>query len=309
VESKEVLDVLTPSCYDENEDFVDNIDEFIHVGKRKWDVIGYDGDPIYDIEDHFQKLPLQLSYHITKFDIWQQEHDMIIQTPKDDLIRCSPNNFQSYLEDFDDHPSKHLDLFYEESYQPSFCSDPDKSEEVTYVKQDACDKVFHLPLITLLRYVTEGMVSKLVPYPKSLVRQNLFLDFRGKLSTSRRSLLSQFFSFPLRNCQSSFQILLIPSQASSCENVQGSQHSVSSSRSFEPLTFHDPFLRWIEHSPKSMSWHHFFPPTRLHELDLIGSINMIHFLTHVIVVLNLSLFWLMMKHKGKYCGTLLDGFH
>jgi hypothetical protein len=45
VESKEVLDVLTPSCFDKNEDFVDNIDEFIHVGKRKWDVIGYDGIP------------------------------------------------------------------------------------------------------------------------------------------------------------------------------------------------------------------------------------------------------------------------
>jgi hypothetical protein len=70
VESKEVLDVLTPSCYDENEDFVDNIDEFIHVGKRKYDAIGYNGDPIYDIEDHFQNFPLQLSYDITKFDIW-----------------------------------------------------------------------------------------------------------------------------------------------------------------------------------------------------------------------------------------------
>jgi hypothetical protein len=32
VESEEVLDVLTPSCYDEDDDFVDNIDEFIHVG-------------------------------------------------------------------------------------------------------------------------------------------------------------------------------------------------------------------------------------------------------------------------------------
>jgi hypothetical protein len=62
VESEEVLDVLTPSCYDEDDDFVDNIDEFIHVGKRKWDVMGYDGDPIYDIEGHFQKLPLQLSH-------------------------------------------------------------------------------------------------------------------------------------------------------------------------------------------------------------------------------------------------------
>jgi hypothetical protein len=221
---------------------------------------------------------------------------------------CSPNNFRSYLEDFDDYPSIHLDLFYEESYQPSFCAGLDKSEEVTSMKQDACHKVFHLPLITLPRCVTEGKVWKHVPYPKYLVRQKLILDFRGKLSTSRRSLLSQFSSFILRNYQSSFQFLLIPSQASSREDIQGSQHSDSSSRSFEPFTFHDPFLRWIEHSPESMSWYHFFPPTRLHELDLTVSIDMIHFLTHVIVVLNLSLFWLMMKRKGRYCGTLLDGF-
>jgi hypothetical protein len=33
-------------------DVIDNIDEFIHVGRCKWDVICYDGDPIYDIEGH-----------------------------------------------------------------------------------------------------------------------------------------------------------------------------------------------------------------------------------------------------------------
>jgi hypothetical protein len=62
LESEEVLenplDVLIPSCYDKGNGIVDNNNEFIHVGKRKWDVIGYDGDPIYDIEYHFQMLPL-----------------------------------------------------------------------------------------------------------------------------------------------------------------------------------------------------------------------------------------------------------
>ena len=47
------LDALNPPCHDKYSDIVDNIDEFIHVKKRKWDVIGYDGDPIYDIEGHF----------------------------------------------------------------------------------------------------------------------------------------------------------------------------------------------------------------------------------------------------------------
>jgi hypothetical protein len=122
VESEEVLDFLNPSCYDENDGFVDNINEFIHVGKRKWDVIGYNGDPIYNIEGHFQINK--------KFSIWQQEHDMIVQTPKDDLILFSPNNFRSYLEDFNDCSSKHLDLFYEENCQPSLCSDLDKMRKL-----------------------------------------------------------------------------------------------------------------------------------------------------------------------------------
>jgi hypothetical protein len=43
LESEEVLeeplDVLSPSCYDKGNHIVDNINEFIHVRKRKWDVI------------------------------------------------------------------------------------------------------------------------------------------------------------------------------------------------------------------------------------------------------------------------------
>jgi hypothetical protein len=267
VESEEVSDVLTPSCYDEDNGFVENFDEFIHVGKRRWDMIGYDADPMYDIDGPFQKLPSHLSHEVTNdFDIWQQEPDSI-KTPKDDLMLRSPINFRSYLEDFDDYPSEHLDLSYEESYHPTLCLDIDKNEEVTSLKQDACDKIFHPPLITLPRYVTKGVVWKHVPYPESPVRQNLILDFRGKLSASRGSLLSQFSNLPFRNGQSSFQFLLIPPRASSCEDVQGSQHSDSSSQSPEPWTFHNPFLRWIEHSPESMHWDHFFPPTHLHELD------------------------------------------
>jgi hypothetical protein len=187
--------------------------------------------------------------------------------------------------------------------------DVDKNEEVTSLKNDACDRIFHPPLITSPRYVTRGVVWKHVPYPESPVRKNIILDFRGKLSASRGSLLSQFSNLPFRNGQSSFQFLLIPPRASSCEDIQGSQNSDSSSQSPEPWIFHDPFLRWIEHSPKSMHWDHLFPPTRLHELDFEISDDMICILTHDIFVLDLSLFWFMMKHKGKYQGTLLDWLH
>jgi hypothetical protein len=197
-------------------------------------MIRYDNNPMYDIDGPFQRLPLHLSPEVTNnFDIWQQEPDLI-QTPKDDLI-----NFWSYLENFDDYPSEHLDLSYEESYQPTLCLDIDKDEEVTSLKQDICGKIFHPPLITLPHYVTKRVVWKHVPYPESPVKQNLILGFRGKLSASRGSLLSLFSNLPFRNGQSSFQFLLILPRASSCEDVQGSQHPDSSSQSLEPWTFHN----------------------------------------------------------------------
>ena len=58
-----------------------------------------------------------------------------------------------------------------------------------------------------------------------------------------------------------------------------------------------------------MHWDHFFPPTHLHELDFEISDDMIYILTHDIFVLDLSLFWFMMKHKGRYRGMLLDWLH
>jgi hypothetical protein len=62
---EEPLVVLNPSCYDKGNDMVDNIDEFIHVGRLKWDVVGSDENPIYDMEGHLQMFPLQLSYEVT----------------------------------------------------------------------------------------------------------------------------------------------------------------------------------------------------------------------------------------------------
>jgi hypothetical protein len=74
---EEPLDALNPSCYDKGNYIVDNIDEFIHVGRHKWDVIGSNEDPIYDIEGHFQEFPLQLSYEVTNFENWLQGDGMI----------------------------------------------------------------------------------------------------------------------------------------------------------------------------------------------------------------------------------------
>jgi hypothetical protein len=65
-EEDESSNVLNPACYS---DTLDNIDEFIHVGGRRWDIVGYDLDPIYDTENHFQLFPLQLSQPIAS-DQW-----------------------------------------------------------------------------------------------------------------------------------------------------------------------------------------------------------------------------------------------
>jgi hypothetical protein len=202
-----------------------------------------------------------------------------------------------------------LDLFYEEDYQPPLCSIFDKDEDIACLKQDTCDKVVQLPSTTLPRYVTKGGVGKHVPCLDFSPGQSLLLESKGRLNTLRRSLLSQSFSIPLRNCQSSSRFLLVLSQTSGCDDVQGSQPSDSLSQSFEPLIFHDPFLRWIEHFPRSVTWHDFVPPSRLHELEFTIFDDVIHVLAHVFFVLDLSLFWFMMKHRGRFYVILLGWFH
>jgi hypothetical protein len=101
LESEEVLeeslDALNPSCYDKGSDMVDNIDEFIHVGRRKWDVIGSDVDPIYDMKGYLRMLPLQQSYDLpNNFDVWQQDNDIVkkvFEAPKYDPMQHSLDDF------------------------------------------------------------------------------------------------------------------------------------------------------------------------------------------------------------------------
>jgi hypothetical protein len=162
-------------------------------------------------------LPLQLSYEVTNdSDIWQQGNDIVTDISKGDLVLFSPDDFRSYLEDFDEYSFEHLDLFYEEDYQPPLCSDLDRGEDNAFPKQGTCDKVLQPPSITLPRYVTKGVVGKHVPCLEFSPGQSLLLEFKGRLNTLRRSLLSQSFNLPLRNCQSPSRFLLVPSQTSGC---------------------------------------------------------------------------------------------
>jgi hypothetical protein len=98
---KEPLDALDPSCYNESDDVINNIDDLIHVGRHKWDVTcyGFNRDPIYDIEGHFQLLSLEQPYVIsiaTDSNAWQQEDGMItylFQPPRDELLQHFHDDF------------------------------------------------------------------------------------------------------------------------------------------------------------------------------------------------------------------------
>jgi hypothetical protein len=143
-EENEFSNISNPTCYDTDSDTIDNIDEFIHVGRRRWDIVGYDLDPIYDTESHFQLLPLQLSQQITS-DQWQQGDEIFTHTfqkTKDDLLPYAPDDFQSYLEIFYEYPFEHLEYFHEDDFQPLLCSNFDTSMDIVFLKKVSHDFSF-----------------------------------------------------------------------------------------------------------------------------------------------------------------------
>jgi hypothetical protein len=297
--SEKVLDVLTPPCYDTDTDTVD-FDEFIHVGRRRWDIVGYDTDPIYDTESHLQLLPLQLSQQII-YDQWQQGDEVFtcsFQNTEDDLVPCLSDDFQSYLEMFDEY-AEHLNPFYEDDYRPPLCSDPGTSKDIVCLKEVTHDFSSQPPVITSPCFSIQGVVGKYlfrVEFPPGQT-----LDLKGWLGSA---IADHFFNLLLMICQPSTRLLSILSLE--CEDVLGNQSTGPLSPFSEPCTFHDPFLDRIEYFSQRWTWQYFDPPTRLHELDFEIPDDMICILTHDIVVLDVSLFWFMMKHKGRYQGALLD---
>jgi hypothetical protein len=232
-EENEFSNISNPACYDTDSDTIDNIDEFIHVGRRRWDIVGYDLDPIYDTKSHFQLLPLQLSQQITS-DQWQQGDEIFTRTfqkTKDDLVPYSPDDFQSYLEIFDEYPSEHLDSFHEDDCQPPLCSNFDTSKDIVCLKKVSHDFSFQPP-VTLPCFSIKGVVGKYIFYVDFPLRQAL--NSRVWLNTASLSKLSQFFNFPLVVCQSSARSLSIPSLTSEHEDALGSQFAGPLSQFSEP---------------------------------------------------------------------------
>jgi hypothetical protein len=300
--SEKVLDVLTPPCYDTDTDIAD-FDEFIHVGRRRWDAIGYDTDPIYDTKDHLRTLPLQLPQQIS-FDQWQKRDEVFtcsIQNTKDDLLPLSSDVCQSYLEMFDEY-AEHLNPFYENDYRPPLCSDLGTSKDIVCLKKVAHDFSSQPPVVSLPCFSIQGVVGKYLFRVEFPPRQTL--DFKGWLGNN---ISNQFFNPLLMICQPSTKLLsILPLES---EDVLGNQSTGPLCPFSEPCTFYDPFLDRIEFFPQRWTWQYFDPPTRLHELDADLSDYMMYVLTHDIFVLDVSLFWFMMKHKGRYQGALLDWLH
>jgi hypothetical protein len=301
-EEDEFSNLADPACYDTDTDIAD-FDEFIHVGRRRWDAFGYDTDPIYDTESHLQLLPLQLSQQIT-YDQWQQGDEVFtcsFQNTKDDLVPCFSDDFQSYLEMFDEY-AEHLNPFYEDDYRPPLCSDLGTSKDIVCLKEVTHDFSSQPPVITLPCFSIQGVVGKYLFRVEFPFRQTL--DSKGWLGNA---IVDHFFNLLLMICQPSTKLL--SNLSLECEDVLGNQSTGPLSPFSEPCTFHDPFLDRIEYFSQRWTWQDFIPPTRLHELDSDFSDDMMYILTHDIFVLDVSLFWFMMKHKGRYQGALLDWLH
>jgi hypothetical protein len=305
-EEDEILNLTNPACYDTDSDTTDDIDEFIHVGRHRWDVVAYDLDPIYDTESHLQLFPLQLSQQITS-EQWQQGDEVFtctFQNTRDDLVPCLSDDFQSYLEMFDEYPTEHLDPIYENDCQPPLCSVFDTSKDIVCLKKVTHDFSPQPPAFTLPFFSIRGVVGNYLFYVDFPSGQTL--NSKGWLGNA---FVDQFFNLLLMICQPSTKPLSILSLTLEREDVLGNQFTGPLSRFSEPYTFHDLFLDRIECFSQKWNWQDFIPPTRLHELDSNLSDDMMYILTHDIFVLDVSLFWFMMKHKGRYQGALLDWLH
>jgi hypothetical protein len=150
-------------------------------------------------------LPLQLSQQIT-YDQWQQGDEVFtcsFQNTKDDLVPCLSDDFQSYLEMFDEY-AEHLDPFYEDDYRPPLCSDFGTSKDIVCLKEVTHDFSSQPPVISLPCFSIQGVVGKYlfrVEFPPGQT-----LDFKGWLGNT---ISNQFFNLLLMICQPSTSFLSI----------------------------------------------------------------------------------------------------
>jgi hypothetical protein len=199
------------------------------------------------------------------------------KTPRMTLVPCFSDDFQSYLEMFDEY-AEHLNPFYEDDYQPPLCSDLATSKDIVCLKEVTHDFSSQPPVISLPCFSIQGVIGKYlfrVEFPPGQT-----LDFKGWLGNT---ISNQFFNLLLMICQPSTKLLSILSLES--EDVLGNQSTGPLCPFSEPCTFYDPFLDRIECFSQRWTWQYFDPPTRLHELDSDLSDDMMYILTHDILCL------------------------
>jgi hypothetical protein len=138
-------------------------------------------------------LPLQLPQQNT-FDQWQQGDEVFtcsFQKTKDDLVPYFSDDFQSYLEMFDEY-AEHLDPFYEDDCQPPLCSDFDTSKDIVCLKKVTHDFSPQPPAVTLPCFSIRGVVGNylfIVEFPSGQT-----LDSKGWLGNV---IADQFFNLLL----------------------------------------------------------------------------------------------------------------
>jgi hypothetical protein len=237
--SEKVLDVLTPPCYDTDTNIAD-FDEFIHVGRRRWDIVGYDIDPIYDTKDHLQLFPLRLSQQIT-YDQWQQGDEVFtctFQNTKDDLVSYLADDFQSYLEMFDEYSTENLDPIYEDDCQPLLCSVLDTSKDVVFLKKVTHDFSPRPLAFTLPSFSIRGVAGSYPFYVEFPSGQTL--DSKGWLGNA---IVDKCFNLLLMIFQPSTRPLSILSLTLEREDVLGNQSTCLSSQFLNLISFTP--LSWI----------------------------------------------------------------
>jgi hypothetical protein len=197
-----------------------------------------------------------------------------------------------------------LDLLHKDDCQPSLCSNSNTSKDIVCLKEVTHDFSSQPLVISSPCFSIQGVVGKYLFRVEFPPRQTL--DFKGWLGNA---IVNKCFNLLLMICQTSTKPMSILSLIIEREEVLGNQFAGPLSQFAEPYTFHDPFLDRIEYFSQRWTWQYFVPPTCLHELDIGTFDDMMYILTHDIFVLDVSLFWFMMKHKGRYQGALLDWLH
>jgi hypothetical protein len=112
---------------------------------------------------------------------------------------------------------------------------------------------------------------------------------------SRLNVSSSYF---MENCKVFFRFLLIPSQYSGDILVVEDEDQTS------PICC-SPVQGWIDQACEDSSFHDFVPPSHLHELNSMIECGVVFLSGHDHFLLDLSLIWLIIKHKGRHFDKIL----